>query len=426
MSISIDEKPKKKQMIFKSRGDATRAIILTFFIFLVVGYQAFVYGMLTIPMSEHFHIPQSRLIFYDSFGMWGQLIAMFISGFLISRIKGVNTILLGAVIMLVVQLLSVYAPNIELYTLCTFFTNVAVGFMLMPCTYLIAGSVEEEGKNQGLLSIVNVFFSIGATLSPFFTGLLIAKVSWEAVFFLNVILFMLVILVIFTLKIREYYEHEVNAMQAAAKQEKPAAGMQFITLPFVLTGLALFLMMYVEQIINYFFQPYLHSNMQISIESVGAIMMMYAIGQAGGRLLFGKFLLPKIKIYKYIMTATILFMLLLVVFLQLKTYLAFMVIGIVLGLADSCLYPSIYGYGIDQLDGTNSKAISILGCSGVLGIPFGTGISGLIGEHFDKTTAIAIAPVLLLVICILIFWIHKLRSQRAQSGAQEITAVASI
>ena len=149
----------ERKMIFETKVDTRKAIILTFIAFLFGGFQCAIYGMLTVPISEHFKITSSMIVFFDSFGLWGQIIAMAIGGFIISRIKGKNTLLLAAMIMVLGSVVSIIAPNIYIYTTMSFLCNMAIGFILVSCNYMIMGTVTEEGKSAGTLSILNVFFS---------------------------------------------------------------------------------------------------------------------------------------------------------------------------------------------------------------------------------------------------------------------------
>jgi hypothetical protein len=77
----------ENKMIFSTNRDAKKAIIITFIAFLFCGFQAAIYGMTTMSVAEFFGKESSQIIFYDSFGMWGQILAMATGGFVISKLK---------------------------------------------------------------------------------------------------------------------------------------------------------------------------------------------------------------------------------------------------------------------------------------------------------------------------------------------------
>jgi len=288
----------------------------------------------------------------------------------------------------------------------SFLSNMAVGLVLVSCYYMIMGTVTEEGKSEGTLSILNVFFSGGFMLSPIICGFIIEKISWHAVFIVIAILFVIFIIFLLMLNVSELMENWSKEKQKKKKES-------FLSLPLVLTTIAFFLLVYVEQIMNYFNQPYMQLDLKFPIELVGTIVTVYALSQMAGRAVFGKFLLPKIKVYKYIITSGLLFTLSMFVFLHLASVVSVMIVITCLGLTDSCLYPSILGYGLDQIGRVSPAATAFMVTVGSIGIPAGTAGSGLIGEHFGRTTAMYLGPIFLVIIVILILIIHRITTKRA-------------
>ena len=80
-----------KRSLFNSDVDRKKAIFLTFVAFLFTGFQCAIYGMLTIPISEYFDINSNTIIFFDGFGLWGQILAMSTGGLLLGKLKAKNT-----------------------------------------------------------------------------------------------------------------------------------------------------------------------------------------------------------------------------------------------------------------------------------------------------------------------------------------------
>lgn len=148
-----------KRSLFNSDVDRKKAIFLTFVAFLFTGFQCAIYGMLTIPVSEHFDINSNTIIFFDGFGLWGQILAMATGGIIIRKIKGKNTLVLAALLMIVGSVFSIFATSIYIYTFMTFICNMAVGYVLVSCNYMVMGTVKKEGESEGKLSILNLFLA---------------------------------------------------------------------------------------------------------------------------------------------------------------------------------------------------------------------------------------------------------------------------
>ena len=399
--------------IFSTHKDVRKAILITFIAFLFAGFQAAIYGMTTMSVAEFFGKESTQIIFFDSFGMWGQILAMAIGGFVISRIKGKNTLLLAGCMMLVASTLIVLFPVLPVYMSMSFICNMAVGLVLVACYYMTMGTVRKEGESEGKLAILNVFFSAGFMISPVINGFVINAADWRAVFGLIAVLFVVFVVVLLVLNIGELTDNEINDRKT--DKEAAKAKESFMSVPLVLTAVAFFLFVYVEQIMNNFNQPRMKDDLGFDIRVVGVMVMIYALSQMSGRLIFGKFLLPKVKPYKYIIIAAICFGVLMLFFLNATTVPVVAGFMIFLGLANSCIYPSILGYGLDHIGHASPKATSFIVTCGSIGIPIGTMMSGLIGMHFGKVKAMMVGPVLLIVVILLIFSARRM-AVRKQAG----------
>lgn len=391
--------------LFPTKIDVRKAIIITFIAFLFCGFQAAIFGMTTVPVSEFFVKMPETIVKYDSFGMWGQILAMATGGFVISKIKGKNTLLLSGFMMLVASSLIALFPVLPIYISMSFICNMAIGYVLVACYYMTMGTVREKGKSEGKLAILNVFFSAGFMISPIINGFVIDATSWRTVFGLIGGMFVVFVIILLFMNISELADKEVNERKEEKKKKEEE---NFMSLPLVLTAIAFFLFAYVEQIMNNLNQPRMQVDLGFNIKLVGAMVTTYALSQMFGRLVFGKFLLPRVKAYKYIIISSLLFAVLIVAFVNVTSLPAVICFMVLLGLADSCIYPSIVGYGLEQIGHASPKATSFIITCGSLGIPVGTGMSGLIGEQFGRAKAMMVGPVLLVVVALLIYTVRRL------------------
>ncbi len=366
--------------------------------------------MLSVPLSTHFNISANTIIFFDGFGLWGQILAMATGGLIINKIKAKNTLLLSGVLMIIGSFFSILAPDVYIYTIMVFICNMAIGYTLVSCNYMVMGTVTKEGESEGKLSILNVFFSLGFLISASIVGMILFYSSWQWVFIVIMILFVLFIILLLSLRIDEVVDMH-KSRHSRTSQEQNNQKEPFLTLPIILTAIALFCIVYTEQIMNYYNQPHLHYNLGIDMKTVGMLVSTYVFAQLLGRLVFGKFLLPYIKIHRYLIVSALLFAIFLIIYLFTHTLWMLFIVLAVLGLADSCIYPSILGYGMDQLHKVSARATSFLVTVGAIGIPIGTSLSGIIGESFSRQSAMLVGPVMLVLLSILIITIHSLRKK---------------
>ncbi len=397
------------KMIFSTHKDVRKAIIITFIAFLFCGFQAAIYGMTTVPVSEFFGKVPETIVKYDSFGMWGQILAMATGGFVIAKIKGRNTLLLSGFMMLTASSLIALFPVLPVYISMSFICNMAIGFVLVSCYYMTMGTVRKEGEGEGKLAILNVFFSAGFMISPIINGFVIDATSWRTVFALIAGMFIIFVIFLLMMNISEITDKEVNDRKEEKQSDKKES---FMSLPLVLTAIAFFLFVYVEQIMNNLNQPRMQVDLGFNIKLVGAMVTTYALSQMFGRLVFGKFLLPRVKTYKYIIVSSLLFGAFILVFVNLKSLYAVVPFMVLLGLANSCIYPSIVGYGLDQIGHASPKATSFIITCGSIGIPIGTFMSGLIGEHFGRANAMMVGPALLVVVALLIYSARSMSAKK--------------
>jgi len=401
----------ESRMIYGSLIDARKAMLLTFVAFLFTGFQCAIYGMLTVPITAHFNINSNIIIFFDGFGMWGQILAMATGGVIIRAVRGKNLLVIAAILMIVGSIVSILAPNIYFYTTMSFVCNMAVGYVLVACNYMIIGTAEKEGQSEGKLNVMNVFFSLGWMISAPVVGIVLFHSSWQMVFIMVMVLFVIFIIFLLSLRIDELTEIAIEKKRVEKTLGKKES---FVNPRYIITAIALLCIVYVEQLMNYVNQPHLHYDLMYNMEVVGMIVMVYSMCQLFGRLIIGGLILPRVNIAKYIIVAAIIFAVFLFIYVGIHhapLHIILIVIG-VLGLCDSCLYPTILGYGVDQIGRSSSAGTSLMVTIGGIGIPLGTSLSGLIGASVGRPVAMMVGPVLLIVLAILIFIVSKMKVRK--------------
>lgn len=127
------------------------------------------------------------------------------------------------------------------------------------------------------------------------------------------------------------------------------------------------------------------------------------------RIFFGKFLLPKVRIERYLVVSGLIFAIAIFIFIYTKSFMFVVILMAILGLSDSCIYPSVLGYAMDKLPHVSSGVTSFLVTVGAIGIPLGTSLSGMLGNLLGREPAMLVGPIMLLVLVTLVVIVHNLK-----------------
>nr|WP_232310085.1 hypothetical protein [Francisella sp. MA067296] len=113
------------------------------------------------------------------------------------------------------------------------------------------------------------------------------------------------------------------------------------------------------------------------------------------------------RIERYLIVSGLIFAVAIFVFIYIDSFMLVAILMVVLGLSDSCIYPSVLGYAMDKLPYVSSGATSFLVTIGAIGIPLGTSLSGMLGNLLGRQTAMLVGPVMLIVLAILVIVVHN-------------------
>ena len=147
-------------------------------------------------------------------------------------------------------------------------------------------------------------------LSAFVVGYILFYANWQAVFILVMILFVIFVVFLLSLNIDEKVEEAIEH-----KQNNEKVKIAFLCKPVILMAMALFCIVYTEQIMNYYNQPHLHFDLGFNMKDVGLLVAVYTTAQLLGRVIFGKFLLPRVRVERYLIVSALVFALAIFIFI---------------------------------------------------------------------------------------------------------------
>ena len=107
-------------------------------------------------------------------------------------------------------------------------------------------------------------------LSAFVVGYILFYANWQAVFILVMILFVIFVVFLLSLNIDEKVEEAIEHKQNGEKVK-----IAFLCKPVILMAMALFCIVYTEQIMNYYNRPHLHFDLGFNMKDVGLLVAVY-------------------------------------------------------------------------------------------------------------------------------------------------------
>ncbi len=265
-----------------------------------------------------------------------------------------------------------YAPSMNLLKIFIFIFGFGGG-ALNGCTNAVVSLISETNK-VGRLSLLGVFYGIGALGMPFILGSLQSQFSYQMIVaFVSVITLITSIVFLFIAFPKAIKQSEVISLSSAF-------GM-FNSKLVVFVAAFLFFQMSLEAIVNNWTTSYLQLNLGISESNALYGLSLYVMGMTVMRVLiasvFGKWS------EKYLLCLSLFFMLLGILFLLVSTSFMALAVGLImLGAGMSAGVPLMLGIigGIfKEAAGTAFSVVIVIGLLGNLSLNYAM---GLVAEHF--------------------------------------------
>jgi len=373
-----------------------RVAIIAYIAAFMVGTLNPIAGLASPQIASHFNVNVSHIVYLDVLTLIGILLGNIFSGKLIGKFGGKKTLALSGLLMLIAQYTIGMQNNLYLYAGCVLLSGIGIGFMVPSVSYLIVGSYQKFGKSDARLSVLNFFFGMGSFAGPFVGGLIMARCGWRMAFLVTGSLALIMFLTSLLTKVDESIG--IKREKIAEKSQKHA---KVITLGVVLIGLGLIAYVYTEYIVSYWFSPYLQLNLNYGVAIVGAVIGTFWLTIAIGRLVFGAFVLTRVKSYHFVIVMALITLIGFVCFLMVSHIVAIFLCVILLGIGCASIFPTMLGYGM-QLNGVTPLVTAFLIGSGSVGGALSLFVSGTIGEHIARKDAIYMGPVCAILIIIFI------------------------
>ncbi|AIT09858.1 hypothetical protein LO80_07665 [Candidatus Francisella endociliophora] len=360
-------------------------------------------ALLSPQLAKNFGVITSHIVYIDTLSLVGLIVGNSLSGKIIARIGGKNTLLLGVLIFALSQLAISIQDEIYLYACFVFTTGFAMGLFVPSVSYLIVAAFTPAGKSDAKLSVLNFFFGLGGFLGPSIAGIIAKNYSWRLSFFTIFCSLMILVIIVKFTSIKE----KIGASTKENTQEKDIKPTKAINLGVILVGLALIAYVYIEYIITYWFSPYLQTGLNFDVEAVGYIIGIFWLFVALGRLFFGEMIIPKVKDYRFIIGSAISIAVLLGIFVFLTNQSLIFVVVALLGLACSSVFPVLLAFGMKQNPLVSPVTMAFLVCSGSVGGAISLLSSATIGALLPKVAAIYMGPVLCILIIVIVLYAKR-------------------
>ena len=358
-------------------------------------------ALLSPQLAANFNVMTSHIVYIDTLSLLGLIIGNSLSGKVIAKIGGKNTLLLGILIFSLSQFAIAFQDSIFLYAGFVLTTGLAMGLFVPSVSYLIVAAFTPSNKSEAKLSILNFFFGLGGFIGPSLAGVIAKNYSWRWSFFTVFCALMVLAIIVKLINLKEVIGIDTKREKATVRPTKS------INLGVVLVGLALIAYVYIEYIITYWFSPYLQTDLNFDVETVGYIVGIFWLFVALGRFFFGEFVIPKTKDYIFIIAASLSIGVLLLVFIFLTSKLVIFVTVALLGLACASIFPVLLGFGMKQNPMVSPITMAFLVCSGSVGGAISLLSSATIGSLLPKVAAIYMGPVLCIVIIVIVLYAKR-------------------
>lgn len=406
-SITLTEESNLADII--PDNDVKKVSYISYLAAFIVGTLIPVSGLASPQIAAHFNVNVSHVVYIDVLTLIGLIIGNVFSGKTIEKIGGKNTLAFSGLLLLVAQYAMGLQNMLVIYAACVLVSGFGIGFMVPSVSYLIVGAFQRQKKSDAKLSILNFFFSIGSFAGPFIGGWVIKGFGWRSAFIITGTLGLIMFLTSFLTKIQETIGVQKPVEEKnSVKTEKS----KVVTLGVLLVGLGLIAYVYLEYIVSYWFSPYLQMDLKYNVGIVGTVIGTYWLSVAIGRFVFGEFVLAKVKNYKFVVTVAIVTFVGFVLFLTFNNIVAVFLCTALLGFGCASIFPTMLGFGM-QLNKVNPLTTAFLIGCGSLGGAISLFVSGTVGEHLTKKTAIYMGPVCCILIIVFVLLAHMQSKKKA-------------
>lgn len=359
-------------------------------------------ALLSPQLAKLFSVTPSHIVYIDTLSLLGLIIGNSLSGKIITKIGGKNTLLLGVLVFSISQLIISAQNDIYLYASFVLMTGLAMGLFVPAVSYLIVAAFTPANKSEAKLSVLNFFFGLGGFLGPSIAGILAKHYSWRLSFFAVFGSLLVLAIIVKFVNLNELIGVKKNDDKQTIDKSKKS-----INLGVILIGLALIAYVYIEYIITYWFSPYLQTELKFDVETVGYIIGIFWLFVALGRLAFGELIIPRVKDYKFIIAAALSIAILLILFVFLSDKILIFATVALLGLGCASVFPVLLGFGMKQNSTVSPITMAFLVCSGSIGGAISLLSSATIGVMLPKVAAIYMGPVLCIVIIMIILYTKR-------------------
>ncbi|MCF7791297.1 MAG: MFS transporter [Victivallales bacterium] len=366
-----------------------RVLFLSYITSFFAGYAFPLAGILSPQIAAALNVDVSHIVFVDAFFLIGLTSGSILSGKIIVRCGSVKTIVSATITLFFVNIGFSLQYLIFIYAFLVFMNGIAMGVLIAAVNYFIILYFSGVNNNQSdsKLNIMQFFVGFGCFIGAGTAGLIVVNLSWRCVFGIVAVLYLFILICFKLVKVPSS-----SGNLTEETENRNVSSEKRIPLYILMIGIAMIAYVYTEYVISYWFSPYLQQERGFCIEKVGYAISVFWITLAFGRLFLGKFVIPKVSDFYFIILLAFITVLGFVIFINSYSLLMIFVSIIILGIGCSAIFPTLLAYGMKLSDGISAYILSFLVMCGFLGGFLSLICSAFLGANFPKAVPVLTGP----------------------------------
>lgn len=378
-----------------------RVTIVAYAIFCFNGIFNLLPGVLVIEIAKSFRVDTHVIGYLYSLFVVGNVLAVQINGRILERLN-IQKELFAAMGLILTGVLGITTCKwLPLFALFILLCGIGGGLFNSIGNYLIVNLYEAKERSSKL-NLLHFTFSVGAIVSPLFSGsLLNGGIPWQYIYRYTLVLLLFLAILVFGTPIQ--VKKRTGTENKMGKEVwNPAV---------YAIALGLFCYMIAEQSFVFWGNTYFIEGLSFSMTQASLLVSLFWLCMAVGRGSSGV-IIKYVPVERYILVCSCFGFISFIGLLCSNTFGGVVASVSFMGLSFSGLYASILSYGTLQLKFPSAKLVSLyitFGClGGVLSTPFSSFVKAYLGLRPSlMISAVFMALVFLLVTSVRLGWFKR-------------------
>ncbi len=289
-----------------------------------------------------------------------------------------------------------FAPGINILRISLFFVGFAGGAINGGTNALVSDI--SDGQRGARLSLLGVFFGIGALGVPLLLGTLLDRFAWESLIGFVGVLILIPLIFFLILKFPAPKHSQGFPVSEGLKLTRET--------PLLLFGLILFIQSGMEMTVSGWSATYMNEYLAISARQAVLFLSFYWIGMIFTRIAITS-LLQKAE-RRMVVLASLLVSVAGTMLILVSSSVMMVVAGLLLtGIGFAAIFPLVFSYVGDLYPRLSGTAFSVILAIALLGGMTFPSVVGILADSFDLRSAFMVAPVSLVISAVIFMVLSK-------------------